>query len=198
MFMEEKIIKDETKLNEEASNKENVEVDNAENEEQIDEVVEEKEEKNNIEQLKEKIQSLESEIEDYNNRFQRLQADFINYRKRVDREQARIRLHTISEIITEILPVIDNFERALNSADGSNDEFKKGVEMIYRQLVKVLEKEGVEVIPTVGEVFDHNRHEALMQVEEDKKESGIILEELQKGYILDGKVIRPAMVKVAL
>ncbi|MDI3547731.1 MAG: molecular chaperone GrpE [Halanaerobiales bacterium] len=147
-------------------------------------------------ELEKKVAELEAEKEKYYDQLLRLQADFINFRKRVSKEKERISFVAKTELIAELLPVVDNFERALSSA-GADDDFKKGIDLIYRQLLKFLENQGVEVIPTVGEYFDHNLHEAMMQVEDADYESGMIIEELQKGYILDDKVIRPAMVKVA-
>lgn len=149
-----------------------------------------------IENLEEKIERLQAEKEGYINRLQRLQADFSNYRKRTDREMGKVQSQTIIELIRELLPIIDNFERAL-AQDTDNDDVKKGVEMIYRQLINFLEKQGVEIIAAQGEHFDHNYHEAVMQIESEEHESGIIIEEMQKGYILGDKIIRPAMVKVA-
>ncbi|MFW5985951.1 MAG: nucleotide exchange factor GrpE [Halanaerobiales bacterium] len=149
-----------------------------------------------IEDLQEKVDLLQAEKEGYIDRLQRLQAEFSNYRRRTDKEMGKIQSKTIVEVIRELLPIIDNFERAL--AQETNDEnVKKGVEMIYRQLVNFLKKQGVEKIAAQGEEFDHNYHEAVMQVESEEHESGIIIEELQKGYILGDKIIRPAMVKVA-
>ncbi len=146
--------------------------------------------------LEEKIAGLEEEKSSLLYQVQRLQADFTNYRKRVSKEKEALNTDIKSELIGELFPIIDNFERALVSHDGS-DDFYKGVEMIYRQLTSFLEKQGIEVIPAVGEHFDHNFHEAVLQVEDEEHESGIIIEELQKGYILNERVIRPSMVKVA-
>ncbi len=146
-------------------------------------------------ELQDQVERLEAEKEGYINRLQRLQADFANYKKRVAKEKSNLNIKVKIELIAELLPVIDNFERALATAETS--DFKQGVDMIYRQIMDMLKNEGVEVIPTTGEPFDHNLHEAIMQVEDSEYESGIIVEELQKGYILDGKAIRPAMVKVA-
>jgi len=151
---------------------------------------------NNIVVLEEKIQDLEAEKEDNTKRMQRLQADFTNYRKRSEKEMARIHTTTLVELIGQLLPIIDNFERALEQEETEND-FRKGIEMIYRQVLLFLEKNGVETIEAVGKEFDPNYHNAVIQVETDEYEAGVITEELQKGYILDEYVIRPSMVKVA-
>jgi molecular chaperone GrpE len=169
-----------------------IEEETVKEEEEEEEVVVEED----LDQLKKKIYELEAEKEKYHDQLLRLQADFINYRKRVNRDQQKVNLMTKASLLEGFLPVVDNFERALTAAE-IEDDFKKGVEMIYRQLKSFLEAQGVGVIPTVGEHFDHNLHDAMLQVEDEEYETGIIIEELQKGYILEGKVIRPAMVKVA-
>ena len=120
----------------------------------------------------------------------------MNYRKRTKREKTSISLEARIELINELLPVIDNFERALISEE-EESEFKTGVEMIYKQLMNNLKQQGLQRIPTEEEEFDPKYHEAIMQVEDDDKESGMIVEEMQKGFMLEDKVIRPAMVKVA-
>lgn len=165
-----------------------------EDEAQIDEQQGEDEEK--IEELKTTVEELEDENNSYQKHLSRLKADFNNYRRRVEKEKEGLLLEGKIELVEEILPVIDNFERALSSEE-EDSEFKDGVEMIYRQLVNVLRQEGLEVIPAAGEPFDHRCHEAIMQVEDTEEESGIIIEELQRGYMFDNKVIRPSMVKVA-
>lgn len=148
-----------------------------------------------IAKLEEIIIRLEEEKESSINSLQRMKADFSNYRKRTDKEMGKVQSTTVVELIRELLPVIDNFERALDHDESDND-FRKGVDMIYRQFLTFLEKQGVEVIAAVGEDFDHNYHHAVMQVESEDYESGVVIEELQKGYILGDIVIRPAMVKV--
>ena len=144
----------------------------------------------------EDFSKLEEEKVEYINRLQRLKADFSNYRKRNDREKIKIQANTTAEIISELLPIIDNFERALLQHE-NQDEFKKGIEMIYRQMITFLKNQGVEEIEALGKEFDHDFHNAIAQVDSDDYESGIVIEEVQKGYILAEKVVRPAMVKVA-
>ncbi|MGM0411193.1 MAG: nucleotide exchange factor GrpE, partial [Bacillota bacterium] len=131
--------------------------------------------------FEEKINELEEEKEKYLNRLQRLKADFNNYRNRTKREKEGLALEAKLELFNEILPVIDNFERALSSESDEND-LKTGVEMIYKQLVNNLKSQGLKKIETVGEEFDHKYHEAIMQVEDCDYDSGIIVEEMQKGY----------------
>lgn len=151
---------------------------------------------NKVNQMEENIVSLEDEKKKYENRLQRLQADFSNYRKRVKKEKEGLTLEAKIELINELLPVIDNFERALASED-EDSNLREGVEMIYKQMMNILHQQGLKVIPTEDEEFDHTYHEAIMQVEDTEIESGYIVEQMQKGYLLEGKVIRPAMVKVA-
>ncbi|MFW5972092.1 MAG: nucleotide exchange factor GrpE [Bacillota bacterium] len=180
-----------------SNNDENNSIENEEIENNGQETVNESNEMaRQIDQLEETIIRLEAEKESLSNRFQRLQADFSNYRKRTDKEMGKIQSRVIVEIIRELLPILDNFERALSQGDNDND-FNKGVEMIYRQIHNFLEKQGVEMIDSVGEHFNHNYHNAVIQVDSDEYESGVVVEELQKGYILGDTVIRPAMVKVA-
>lgn len=153
-----------------------------------------------VERLKEELEEQIDEKKKYKKQLQRLKADFINYRKRMEREKNGLELKAKIELLEEIIPVIDNFERALNSEEDkkeSQKNYKEGVEMIYRQLLNSLKQEGLETIVTEDEEFDPKYHEAIMQIEDSDKDSGIIVEELQKGYIYCDKVIRPAMVKVA-
>ena len=146
--------------------------------------------------LKENKQALEEELADFKKKYQRLKADFVNYRKRSKREKDGLSLQAQIELLEEILPVVDNFERALLSTD-EEGEFKQGIELIYKQLFNALKQKGLEKIECEGCSFDHKYHEAIMQVEDSDEESGTVVEELQTGYLYNGKVIRPAMVKVA-
>ncbi|MFW6273868.1 MAG: nucleotide exchange factor GrpE [Halanaerobium sp.] len=157
-----------------------------------EELIEEVREKDN------KIDALDAEVDDLLGRMQRLQADFVNYRKRSEREKEEMSLKGKIELASEILPVIDNFELALNSAD-NNTEFYSGVEMIYKQLLKLLSDQGIEEISAEGEEFDPEFHEAIMKVDaENEEDEGKVVEVIQKGFILDERVVRPARVKVAV
>ena len=136
--------------------------------------------------------------EDYLEDLQRLQAEFDNYRKRVAKEKLLLKQYVVEEILSELLPVLDNFSRALESFK-ENEElpevFVEGVEMIYNQLIGVFKKYGVEEIKSVGNKFDPNIHEAVGMEESD--DDGIVLKELQKGYRIGEKVIRPSSVIVS-
>ena len=149
-----------------------------------------------IKKKNEKIEEMDAEIDDLLSRLQRLQADFVNYRKRSQREKAEMTTQGKVELCASLLPVIDNFERALK-AEESESDFYKGVEMIYKQLLKTLSDQGIEEIIAEGEEFNPEFHEAIMRVEAEDEEEGTVVEVMQKGFVLEGRVIRPAMVKVA-
>lgn len=129
-------------------------------------------------------------------RYMRLMADFQNYKKRVEKEKTDIYSYANEKIATELLTVLDNFERALDH-ECSDAGFKEGMDMIFKQMFEVLEKSGLAEIPALGEEFDPNFHNAVMTEDTDEYESGKVSGVLQKGYTLNGKVIRPTMVKVA-
>ena len=130
-------------------------------------------------------------------RYQRSLAEFDNFRKRTLKEKASAYDHGVQDAVEKLLPVMDNFERALSSMEDKEDTFYQGIMMISRQLENYLADLGVEVISTSKESFDHNLHYAVAHVEDDQYGSGEIIEELQKGYSHKGKVLRPSMVRVA-
>ncbi|MBR3320795.1 MAG: nucleotide exchange factor GrpE [Exiguobacterium sp.] len=142
---------------------------------------------------------LEKEIEALKASELRIRADFDNFRRRTNEENAKRVKFASQSVIEKLIPLIDNFERALQVNATSEDakQIQSGVEMIYRQLLDVLNSEQVEVIEAVGQPFDPNFHQAVMQEPSDEFESGIVTMELQKGYTMHGRVIRPSMVKVA-
>jgi len=145
-----------------------------------------------------KIAELEAKLEDADNRYLRLQADFDNFRRRSRIELEASAKYKAQSVITDLLPAIDNFERALKM-EVDNEQAKslmQGVEMVYRSLLDALKNEGVEAIEAVGKEFDPHLHQAVMQAEDQNYGSNIVVEEFQKGYMLKDRVIRPAMVKV--
>lgn len=144
-------------------------------------------------------EALRAELEEQQQRLLRAQADFDNFRRRTQKEKEELGKYASAKLITELLPVIDNFERAIASGEQGTDvsSYAKGVEMIFRQLEGVLGNEGLKAMETVGEPFNPDFHQAIMQVESDEHEEGIVVEEVQKGYMLKDKVLRPAMVKVS-
>jgi molecular chaperone GrpE len=131
-----------------------------------------------------------------NTRYLRLAADFQNYKRRVEKEKGDIYAYANEKIVVELLDVIDNFERALEHSN-ENESFAEGMNMIFKQFKGVLEKSGVEEINALGEDFDPNFHHAVLTENSAEYESGKITQVLQKGYLLNKKVVRPAMVKVA-
>ena len=165
------------------------------NAEETAEVVEEKTAE---ELLQEKIEKLEEEAKASEDKYLRLYAEFENFKRRKNKEIETNNVYKSQKVITEILPSLDNLERALQ-VESDNEEIKsllKGVEMVYEGLLNVLKSEGVELIETENAQFDPNYHHAVMQEEDSEKESGAILDTFQKGYKLKDRVIRPAMVKV--
>lgn len=152
-----------------------------------------------VEEGNAELAALRAELEEQQQRLLRAQADFDNFRRRTQKEKEELGKYASAKLITELLPVIDNFERALASGEQGTDvaSYAKGVEMIFRQLEGVLGAEGLKAMETVGEHFNPEFHQAIMQVESDEHEEGVVVEEVQKGYMLKDKVLRPAMVKVS-
>ena len=143
------------------------------------------------------LQKLRAERSDLYDRLARLQAEFENYRKRAARENADYRDFAVSDAARALLPVVDNFSLALQNASARPEDLRKGVELIHKQLQDVLQKLNVERIPSQGEPFDPRVHEAIEMVESDAAPDHHVLEELQPGYRIKGRLLRPAMVKVA-
>lgn len=137
------------------------------------------------------------EEEEINTRYLRLAADFQNFKRRVEKEKSDIYACANENIVRDLLDVIDNFDRALEHSSTGGESFADGMKMIFKQLKGVLDKNGVEEIVSLGEEFDPNIHHAVMTGASDQYESGKVMEVLQKGYLLNKRVIRPAMVKVA-
>lgn len=136
--------------------------------------------------------------QDYYDRLLRLQADFENFRRRSRQEKDDFYKYASEQLVIALLPVLDNFGLALATEGDSIEGFKAGVQMIHRQLLDVLAAEGVTPIQAMGEPFDPTRHEAVAQDDSGEHPANTIVEEFRKGYCLRDKVIRPAMVKVAV
>lgn len=153
---------------------------------------------NDTQHLQNEVAKLQELLDEKENKILRVQADFENYKRRTRTEQETIQKYRSQNIVTEILPALDSFERALqiNPENDQTESLLQGMEMVQRQLVEALKKEGVEIIPAVGEEFDPTLHQAVMQVEDENYDSNVVVEELQKGYKLKDRVIRPSMVKV--
>lgn len=145
------------------------------------------------------VEELKKQAEENHQRFLRAQADFDNFRRRTQKEKEEFAKYASFKLIEQLLPVVDNFDRALAASKGSSDyeALTKGIDMIFRQLEQVLTSEGLQKMEAVGQPFNPEYHQAIMQVESDEYEEGIIVEEVQAGYLLKDKVIRPAMVKVS-
>ncbi len=128
----------------------------------------------------------------------RVKADFDNYRKRMSAEKANTRSYALSDFMCRLLPVIDNMDRALEAAgkEGVPASYLQGMEMIRKQVMEVMEKEGVTCIDAEGKCFDPNYHQAVMRTDEGDGEPDTVVEEFQKGYMLKKRVLRPSMVKV--
>ena len=146
-----------------------------------------------------KLERLAQEAAQAKDQYLRMLADVDNTRKRLAREKEEFARFAAETLVRALLPILDSLDQALVAVDRKSDAdaVVKGVHLIHRQLHGVLEKEGVRRIPTVGEPFDPHRHEAVAQVEADGVADDAIVEEVQAGYTMNGKIIRPAMVKVA-
>ncbi len=139
---------------------------------------------------------LSEELDRAKNQMLRMQAEFINYKKRVEKDKKDTIIFANEKLLIEILEVVDNFYRALDS-EKEHDSFFQGMEMIFNQLDNILKENGLEEIASDGQVFDPHLHSAVLMEDSDEVESGRITETMRKGYKLNGKLIRPAMVKVA-
>lgn len=146
--------------------------------------------------LKAQVESLKAALEEKDNRVKRLQADFENFRRRTSKEREELANVVTQDLLKSMLPILDNFDRAMAAEQKDNESFQKGVEMIYTQLHETLKNAGLELIETEGQKFDPNFHQAVMRVENPDLEDDTIAQELQKGYIVKGRVIRPSMVQV--
>ena len=141
---------------------------------------------------------MDEQIEELSDRLMRSMAEFDNYRKRTEREKTAMYEIGAKDIIEKLLPVVDNFERGLAAVpEGEKTAFADGMDMIYRQLMKMLEDAGVKPIEAAGQPFDPSFHNAVMHVEDESLGENIIAEEFQKGYLYRDSVIRHSMVKVA-
>ncbi len=166
-----------------------------------DEAIEETSDENVIEEIDpkdQKINELQQLADENEEKYLRLYAEFENYKRRIQKENEINKTYQAQRVLTDILPAIDNIERALQ-IEGDDETFKslqKGVQMVHESLINALKDNGLEVIKTEGEAFDPNIHQAVVQDDNPDFESGEITQELQKGYKLKDRVVRPSMVKV--
>lgn len=155
---------------------------------------------NMIKDLKADLESAQEEAKQTYDRFLRVSAEFENYKKRSARETDEFRKYANESLINALLPVIDNLERAVNSSKENNcdnDSLVDGVVLILNEIIKVLEKSNVKPIESLGKAFDPNFHQAMMQEESDEHPDNSVLQELQKGYLIHNRLLRPAMVVVS-
>jgi len=193
------------------SNQENIPEDNSSTENTInenDELSTQKTDEINTEELKNtisnndaRLEQLEKEHETLKNQYVRISADFDNFRKRQSRDQGDLKIQLISKTLTAILPIVDNFERARQQLKPESEEAQtlhRSYQGLYKQLVEVLKQQGVSPMRVVGQQFDPNLHEAVLREPSEELKEDFIIEELQRGYNLEGKVLRHALVKVSM
>lgn len=199
---EEQASEEETEHGENTSEedvKEEVQVEDQSSEDEVDAEADENEEEDpELKAKEEEIEALKQQVETEENKYLKLYAEFDNFKRRNRQEMEINNKYKNQDIVEDLLPIIDNFERALK-IEGDSESFNsllKGVEMVYNDLVNTLMKNDVKEIESVGQSFDPNYHQAVM-TEASDEEDGIVIEEFQKGYMLKDRVIRPSMVKVS-
>lgn len=189
--------KDEQKFDEMKQEIEETEaVDTAEGENDTEAQPADEAQENPADAMQQKIDELTAGLKEKEERALRLQADFENFRRRTSKEKEELSAVIKQEILKDMLPLLDNFERAMAAETKDAEAFQKGVDMIYTQLQEVMKKNGLEPIETAGQKFDPNFHQAVMRVQNEDLEDDDIAQELQKGYMVEGRVIRPSMVQV--
>jgi len=157
--------------------------------------------KNTISNTDARSEQLEKEHETLKNQYVRISADFDNFRKRQSRDQDDLKIQLVSKTLTAILPIVDNFERARQQLKPESEEAQvlhRSYQGLYKQLVEVLKQQGVAPMRVVGQQFDPNLHEAVLREPSEEFKEDLIVEELQRGYHLEGKVLRHALVKVSM
>lgn len=149
--------------------------------------------------LQAKLDETEKQAKEYYEHLQRLQAEFDNFRKRTQKEKEETVKYAAERVIEAMLPILDNFNRAMLASENHQDfaGLVQGMELILRQMQSVLAKEGLKEIEALGQPFDPNLHEAVLQIDSKEHPENTVVEELQKGYYLKEKVLRPSMVKVS-
>ncbi|HLF86806.1 MAG TPA: nucleotide exchange factor GrpE [Nitrospiria bacterium] len=152
-----------------------------------------------IERLRLEVPKKDEELRNLQDKYLRICADFENYKKRSMKEQMESAKYANERILKELLPVIDNLERAILHSRETSDlkGLVEGVELTCKQFLDSLGRFGVKVVQSIGEPFDPSRHQALGQVESDKHDENIVIEELQKGYLLEDRMLRPALVNIS-
>ncbi len=143
------------------------------------------------------LEKAKAECAAYLDRAARIQAEFENYRKRSAREQQEYREYAVADAVKSLLPILDSLDRALKTSAASLEDFRSGIELIDKQFHDALAKLGVEPVESEGQPFDPNFHQAIQMVDTDEAEDNHVLQELQRGYKLKDRLLRPAMVRVA-
>ena len=161
-----------------------------------EEVKDEKKPSDIVEELKAKLKAEKEKSDEYYDHLNRNMAEFDNFKKRISKEKDMMYNSISANIVSELLPIIDNFEKALN-AETSDESYKNGMVMIYNQLIESLQKIGVEEINALNTTFDPNFHEAVMHIEDENFGEKEVIEVFRKGYKIGDKIVRHAMVKVA-
>jgi len=154
-----------------------------------------------LQQLEKELQTLRAEHDTLQSQYMRIAADFDNFRKRQSRDQDDLRQQLVCSTLSEILPVVDNFERARQQLNPEGEEAQalhRSYQGLYKQLVEVLKQQGVARMEVVGQEFDPTLHEAVLREENTEHPEDVVIEELQRGYHLNGRVLRHAMVKVSM
>ncbi|WP_039766446.1 MULTISPECIES: nucleotide exchange factor GrpE [unclassified Caldicellulosiruptor] len=185
----------------EVSSEQKIEAQNENNQaENVQQDTQSQEQEDPIEALKKQLEEKEREVEEYKSLCQQIAADFDNYRKRIAKDKENMYYEVVADVIGKLLPIVDNFERAISSAkesENTNEEFLKGLEMIKKQIDDIFSKLGVEPIEALNKEFDPYLHNAIMHVEDERYGKNIVIEEFQKGYKIKDRVIRYSLVKVA-
>lgn len=193
--IEEKLLKEDIVKEKDQNTEKNEKLD-----EKAEETNSEKVEKEIKEETKEETKEKETksaEEENLHNRLLRLQADFLNYKNRTEKEKISTYGNAVADVIQDLLPVLDNLERALETDKSPDNSFKDGIQMVYTQFVGILDKRGLKEIEALHKQFDHNAHYGVAFDADSEEEDGTIIEVFQKGYSINDKVIRPCMVKIA-
>lgn len=149
-----------------------------------------------VDELEAEIEKLKKENEKYYEHLQRTAAEFDNYKKRVSKEKENIYQLAVGDVVAKYITVVDSLEKGSN-VQGMDESMKEGINLIYRQILDVMNSLNVEVIPTVNEKFNPEVHDAVMHIESEEYDEQTVVEELKRGYKIKDRVIRPAMVKVA-
>lgn len=183
--------------NNKKENEEDLQAEESEEEIENEQAEESVKETRKDKKLKKQLEEKEKEAADYKDQLLRLQADFMNFKRRSEKSKQDTIAYALESFVSDILPIIDNFERALESNEDKDSSFSEGVSLIYTDLKKLLEKNNVEKIEALNEEFDPNLHHAVFMEESEDHDENMVIEVLQTGYKIKDRVIRPAMVKVS-